>query len=333
MKNGLKFGSRQLFYATALIASGLALGPQTLLISLIVLVGWTVVFLQSNRRQALVWLLLCGLILGCLAGLMLPAAQQVREAARRVHCQNNMRQIMLAILNYEMAYGRCPTDLVVTSSQGVELRHSWRVQILPFIEQQALYDQYDFDEPWDGPNNRKLQSVHVDVFTCPANDTGSKTPYKLVVGPGTAFEVGQAIKFGDVPDGTANTVALVEDTANPVSWLEPTDLTVDQAVQLLNGTNKNRCAHAWESAFERRSIGLNLGLLDGSVWCWPPDPTKPILPGEFLIGDGVFFDLENRGKEMVEIKYGGYIALTTYMLLILLPLFYLKRNTEPDPDV
>ncbi len=321
-----RFGSRQLFYATALIAAGLALGPGTILITLIVLVGWTIVFLQPDRRRALLWLMVVLAFLLCLGGLMTPAVQQVREAARRTKCANNMRQIVLAILNYESAFGHFPTDRVVITADGTELRHSWRVLILPFLENQAIYTRYDFNEPWDGPNNRKLAPlISWSCYQCPSHDSGDKTPHKLVVGPGTAFEAGKLRSYADIPDGSSNTIALVEDIANPVNWMEPSDLTVDQAVKLLNGLDKKTCAHVSETAFERRLVGSNIVKLDGSLWCWPPNPKKPISAGAFLINDGILFDGENRGAGLVEIKYGAYVALGIYLFLIVLPVFFMKR--------
>ena len=158
------------FTPRLLIACGLALGPGTILPTIIVLACWSYVFLQRNRNRAVIAVALI-LLFFCLGGLMFPAVSQVREAARRTHCMNNMRQIMLAILNHESAYGHFPTDRVVTLADGTELRHSWRVLILPFLESSPVYDMYDFNEPWDGPNNSKLETmIFWSVFQCPSHD-------------------------------------------------------------------------------------------------------------------------------------------------------------------
>ena len=69
-------------------------------------------------------------------------------------------------------------------------------------------------------------------------------------------------------------------------------------------------------------------MLDGSSWCWPPNPKNPISAGAFLINDGILFDRENMGKALVEIKYGGYVALGIYIFLIILPAFYLKAKVH-----
>lgn len=104
------------------------------------------------RAAGIVFLIL--LYGGCLVCLeRLAGAQSVREAARRVSCLNNLRHIELALHNYHNAHGCFPPAYIVDES-GRPM-HSWRV-LLPYLEQEALYDQYDFSEPWDGPNNRKL---------------------------------------------------------------------------------------------------------------------------------------------------------------------------------
>lgn len=324
------FGLRQLFYATALIACGLALGPGTILPTIIVLACWSYVFLQRNRNRAVIAVALI-LLFFCLGGLMFPAVSQVREAARRTHCMNNMRQIMLAILNHESAYGHFPTDRVVTLADGTELRHSWRVLILPFLESSPVYDMYDFNEPWDGPNNSKLETMTFwSVFQCPSHDSGTKTPYKLVVGPGTAFEIGNPHNSADITDGTSNTIALVEDTANPVNWMEPSDLSPDQAAKILNGLDRKSCSHGSETPFERRLTGSNLGILDGSTCHWMAKPESLLPAGSFLIDDGILFDWDIVGEALVETKYGGYVALGIYLLLVFLPAFYLRKRNDTE---
>src|SRR5262245_44252816 len=90
-------------------------------------------------------------LLGCWLNI---AVRDAREAARRSNCKGELKQIGLALLNYREAYGCFPPPYVADAS-GRPM-HSWRVLILPFIDHAALYREYRFDEPWDGPNNRKL---------------------------------------------------------------------------------------------------------------------------------------------------------------------------------
>jgi hypothetical protein len=157
-------------------------------------------------------------------GLALPAVQKVREAATRVTSQNNLKQIALAIYDYESAYGHLPHDIV--DKNGKPLL-SWRVQILPFLDQENLYRQFNLNEPWDSPTNQKAAATVVKVFTSPQTDTPpGMTHYKAFVGPGTVFERGKKIRFADVTDGTSNTILVIE-AGDPVPWAKPEDIPFD----------------------------------------------------------------------------------------------------------
>lgn len=324
----LKFGIRQLLYATALIASGLALHPGTLPISLLVLFLWGFIFATVDSQNVFGCLLFYGLLAICLLGLLLPSVQVVREAHPRSMCRNNMKQIVIAILNYESSHGHFPTDRVVVLSDGTELRHSWRIEILPYIEQQAIYDAYDFNEPWNGPNNSKLADMTTShhPWRCPSQQKldNAKTTYRLVGGPGTAFESEKKFGTADVKDGLHKTIALVEHVSEPVNWMKPGTLSVDEAVDLMNSVKKQDCAHVYDSMFNRTYIGLHYVHLDGAVNIRRPNPPEPIKAGAFLIADGEQFESPTAfGRAYVEWKYHVMIALAIYLGLIAYPMIYI----------
>ena len=104
--------------------------------------------------------------------------------------------------------------------------HSWRVLILPFVEGDSLFKQYRFDEPWDGPNNRRLANQRPRTFAFPTNrDVGSVVAnYLAVVGPKTLWPGGVPYR-GNPPDGAGSTVLFVENDGLGVHWMEPRDLT------------------------------------------------------------------------------------------------------------
>jgi hypothetical protein len=159
-------------------------------------------------------------------GLLLPAVQKVRMAAARVSSTNNMKQIVLACHNYADTYGHFPHD--ITDKDGKPLL-SWRVAILPYLEQGNLYNQFKLDEPWDSENNKKWSAAAVKVYMSPnANPITppGMTQYKGFAGPGAMFEPGKKIRFADITDGTSNTILFVE-AGDPIPWAKPGDIPFD----------------------------------------------------------------------------------------------------------
>jgi len=157
-----------------------------------------------------------------------PLARSVRAArtaARRVQSANNLRQIALAMHNYADTY-RCFPPAVLYGPDG-KTPYSWRVALLPFLEQKALYDHYRFDEPWDGPNNRRLAETRLRVYQCPGEEGQSaNASYFALVGPGSVFEKKEGTSFADITDGASNTLLIVEAKRN-TPWSKPEDIPYD----------------------------------------------------------------------------------------------------------
>ncbi|RIK73733.1 MAG: hypothetical protein DCC67_17535 [Planctomycetota bacterium] len=139
--------------------------------------------LVRARRRAfgftLVELLVVIAIIGVLVALLLPAVQAAREAARRSQCQNNLRQLALGCLNYESAKGSLPPGGITEGECcSTQSGAGWSIFILPYIELQALYNTYDFDEPneaivdmdGDGKINKTLRESNPIVFDCPSDE-------------------------------------------------------------------------------------------------------------------------------------------------------------------
>ncbi len=170
-------------------------------------------------------------LVGVLAALMLPAVSASREAARRAQCVNNMKQMGLAFHNYHSATNMLPAP-AITDKDGKPLL-SWRVAILPYCEQQALYNKFKLDEPWDSPNNKPLIQEMPNVYLCPSrkNPEAGTTTYQVFVGEGALFDApGAGTGFQTVTDGTSNTIAVVEST-DAVTWTKPDDLKFDAKAQ------------------------------------------------------------------------------------------------------
>lgn len=176
-----------------------------------------------------------GAICLILVALLLPPVKSVHTPARRTMCKNNLKQIGLALHNYLDVYN-CFPPAVVHDEHG-QPAHSWRVLILPFMEEQALYDLYSFDEPWDGPNNSKLVDSMPEFFECPAfsdsklgaaDGANRLTMYMAINDTGAAFDGSAARSIKDFSDGTSNTIMVTEVRQFANIWMSPTDVSVSQ---------------------------------------------------------------------------------------------------------
>ena len=206
--------------------------------------------------------------IGVMTGLLLPAVQAAREAARRMSSSNNIKQILLAMLNYEAAYKKLPPR-AITDADGNPLL-SWRVTILPFIEENALYNEFHLDEPWDSEHNIKLLDRMPAIYHHPSHPPSKNmSSYLAPDGKGIGLNK-KGLRFSDITDGTSNTIAVVEVAANRVvPWTKPDDLDVE--------TNP---VESWMAP-----QGANVGFFDGSVRIFPRLPDELIAP-YFTINEG-----------------------------------------------
>jgi hypothetical protein len=194
--------------------------------------------------------------------LILPAVQAAREAARRTESVNNLRQIGLALHTYHDVYRGFPAAYN-TDKDGKPLL-SWRVHILPFIEETNLYERFHFDEPWDSEHNRQLIAHMPKAYQAPGSNAGpGKTNYLGAFGKTATFvapkdaDKGQKSPRGtsmaEMRDGTSNTIIAVE-VSDPaaVIWTKPDDFQPDDENPL-------------KGLVGLRSGGFNALLGDGSV--------------------------------------------------------------------
>jgi prepilin-type processing-associated H-X9-DG protein len=187
--------------------------------------------------------------IGVMTGLLLPAVQAAREAARRMSSSNNLKQIALGLLNYESAYKKFPAR-IGKSADGKPLL-SWRVRILPFLEEQALYNEFHLDEPWDSEHNIKLLERMPAVYANPRVVTlPGHTAYLLPYGEDTGWPE-DALRMPNITDGTSNTVAVVEAGGEvAVPWTKPDDLDIDAYP---------------DGSWMPPGAGANVVMFDGSV--------------------------------------------------------------------
>ncbi len=211
----------------------------------------------TRTAFTLVELLVVIAIIGVLIGLLLPAVQSAREAARRVQCQNNLKQIALACHNFESAQRMFPR-----SNTTIAPWHGWIAQILPYIEQENVRNIYSQNVSWYDPANATARSVIVPSFLCPSTPVADRMGSSAVVGvtgspfTGAAWDytnvsvVAQPLlaylnypnpsgyssiwrgvisstgsRTADITDGLSNTMLATEDAGRPQYWVRGRRIT------------------------------------------------------------------------------------------------------------
>jgi prepilin-type N-terminal cleavage/methylation domain-containing protein/prepilin-type processing-associated H-X9-DG protein len=160
-------------------------------------------------------------IIGVMISLLLPAIQSSREQARRVSCQNNLLQLGTALASYASSYGVLPPGVVndkgpITGKAG-GYRFGWAVQILPFLQEDAIHRQFDFRHGVDAPANSTARLHGIRTFVCPSNNSTGPMAYAachhdvealIDAGNHGVFYLNSRIRYDDITDGPAFTIFL-----------------------------------------------------------------------------------------------------------------------------
>lgn len=192
-----------------------------------------------------------GSILGACLLVVLPLAIWFGPVATQKQTVNNLRQIGLAMHNHQSTHGVLPASQRSYYNQGVDV--SWRVNLLPYIEYDKMWREYDQKVAWDTPRNNALLDRMPPTYAHPGQGTDGRsrmTHYQVFVGPHAAFEKQRGISLVQFTDGTSNTILAVE-ARDAVPWTKPQDLdyATDQPLPKLGLT----------------SGGFNAVFADGSV--------------------------------------------------------------------
>jgi prepilin-type processing-associated H-X9-DG protein len=240
---------------------------------------------------------------GILVALLLPAVQAAREASRRMQCSNNMKQMALAVHMHHDEHDEFPSASGLC--QGREEcagDWSWRVQVLPYVGEYSLAEQFKYDEPWDSDYNLQIAQTMPTYYQCSSDIPDTKeingymipvTSYVMITGEfGTApesdrphgYPVGQTdgrtISFSAITDGTSNTIMIVEVCGDDrPAWTEPVDITIEDLVRGIN-------SDSGMSIGSRHPRGCNAAKCDGSVFFLSEDTDNDRLRNFIQIDDG-----------------------------------------------
>ncbi len=152
-------------------------------------------------------------------------AKAKQDAADRMRAMNQLKQIGLAMHGYHDRQGTFP-PAALANKKGEALL-SWRVLLLPYVDEQKLFREFNLEEPWDSPNNKKLLARRPKVFEPVRKDPGGgATFYQVFHGKGAGFEGNRGLGVREFRDGTSNTILVVE-AADAVPWTKPADVPFD----------------------------------------------------------------------------------------------------------
>jgi hypothetical protein len=183
---------------------------------------------------------------------------KMRQAALRMQGMNNLKQIGLAMHNYHDLHRSLPPQAVYDKDGKALL--SWRVLLLPFIEQDGLYKEFKLNEPWDSPHNKKLLAKMPPVYKLPGAKPKHQygTYYQVFIGKDAAFEGKTGLALTAFTDGTSNTILLAE-AAKDVPWTKPEDIPFDA------GKEVPRLGGTWTNGFQTLFADGSVRFLSNSI--------------------------------------------------------------------
>jgi prepilin-type processing-associated H-X9-DG protein len=331
-----------LLYALAMADLGVAVVATSLLtfdepgliVAAILLVVIGIIRAARSRGKA-AFAVAC-IAVACLGvGLLLPGFSRAGPASWRAMCHNNLKQIGIALYNYREANGSFPP--VHLSDKSGKPAHSWRVLILPYEEEERLYKQYDFKEPWDAPKNKSLLRP-MTLYRCPCESDVDRTTtsYVAVVGPDSPWGERWPVVGPAAEDERMNPAMVVEVAGADIPWTEPRDMALEQASNGLGPGGISSRHMARGGIFRQDAMtGAHVLFADGSVRFVRAGTPPEVLAGA-LAGDPAQIraldTIEVRVEQQVIwsrwVSFGGLVAAVLLMLVWPRPSVADRREEE-----
>jgi len=222
-----------------------------------------------------------GLVLSIIAillliALFLPATRTAREAARLMNSQSQLKQIGIALHNYQADHGTLPPAYTV-DAEGNRL-HSWRTVLLRYMNFMTIevYEKIDLSKPWDDPANAEARAMVVREYLCPsAEDEDGLTTFLGIVGPDCVFSGEVPRTLDEIADGLGNTIGVIDAPSDrAVHWMSPNDISEEEVLQIDSDSQLNHPGI------------VNAMFLDGSVKTLYLDMDPAELSGMMTIAGG-----------------------------------------------
>jgi hypothetical protein len=214
----------------------------------------------------------------------------IKESSAHSASMRNLQKIGLGMLSYHDSHKRFPPAWTKDAAGKPLL--SWRVLMLPYLEEHELYNKFKLNEPWDSPHNLQLLPLMPSVYATPSGmripGKAEETYYQVFVGPGTVFEEkAKGVNMNDIIrlGGTSRTILVIE-AGTPVPWTKPADLVYDPAAPLPPVGGMFNREREWYDFLETRRFTLHVVFADGSVHDFRPPPEEEKLRQGVVPNDG-----------------------------------------------
>jgi hypothetical protein len=324
----MKFSLTTIAYVFALLAAAMATFgvPLGVVASLLVLAYWR---LGPWWRRNFFGLLVILMVLIVAAALLVPV-HHGREASRCWRCRGNLQGVARGVQAYQRRHGTLPPagEALPPAGEAQSLAMSWRVAILPWLEERDVYEAYRRDEAWNGPNNTQVTLQPHFSFECPSDPMvtpmAARTSYFAIVDERTVWGGREP---GQRQDRPGQTIMLIEAAGLTVPWAAPRDLSFDEALALLTGDAPTQVVHIerpgpgfFEKGYGENREGVHVAFANGEVGFVPVPISTKLATAMLTANGGEAIDQGEIDRFLgPQADYGKVYAFVTFIALALVP--------------